>query len=649
MALLYLILISVVVLPFTKASIAIPEIPGGENGATILELTKCCEKGEVYDTDSHQCTKIQEDAMQFKLYDYFMDLVLYMVVLDDGNLLSETALPNEYNITKIGRPNCIPGQAHEHILFNIVDELGEPGNEEFLIDYPHQELFETRQYKHHSDYCVDVSYRYGRYWGISALFCKEELNVTCQNKKCIRFCCPPSYVYNDKYPDHCQPSQDFEELFEVLPKLYDEEKRTNIDYNDKEIEFIYSFPENCSKTVNWTITEDERIAYNKDGNLRIGSGSFNYGNSCIFHVEQSFKESTGSKYSTQIHICDQKDVYQQGYMSWIHLIDFRIIPGILIMASILLGILFAYELINNRDKLFAALRMCVIMMYFIFNLVLCVVKLQGDKIVDTLPHLCFVEAILIQFSYLCTICWLNVMCFDVWSKFRRISLDSESNRRGQRLRNAKTGFRNPKFKWYALYALGIPFIVSCVTVVMHFLPEDATANMILPFRGISEGLDSKRKCFFDNNLSTLLYFFVVTGPILLSNLLLFILFTWSLCCGVWSHSGGDVTLSRQRNNFKRVSIMFFTLGLPWIFDLITFVLMWLYEDNNMDVYFIKTALNILSASQGIIMFCAIFLSDSRIRRVFGCYERATSKSIQMSIRKSATKNSLEKQTKAMPV
>ena len=130
--------------------------------------------------------------------------------------------------------------------------------------------------------------------------------------------------------------------------------------------------------------------------------------------------------------------------------------------------------------------------------------------------------------------------------------------------------------------------------------------------------ENKLRCFFNNNLSTLLYFFDVTGPILLVNLILFGLFAKSLCCGVWSQDGRYTAISGQRKNFKRVSIMFFSLGIPWICDLIGFILVWLNTSKSMPIYIIQTILNLVTASQGIILFLAVFLFSDAKQSIIRC-------------------------------
>ena len=63
------------------------------------------------------------------------------------------------------------------------------------------------------------------------------------------------------------------------------------------------------------------------------------------------------------------------------------------------------------------------------------------------PVACEVEGIILQFCYLSVMLWLNAMSFELWSKFRK--LRTFASGLGQSSQNNK-GWKNPKFKWYAL-------------------------------------------------------------------------------------------------------------------------------------------------------------------------------------------------------
>ena len=621
---------------------------------------------EFYSVEDMKCEKMSlKLRFDTRKEDYLSD-ILTMIDLDDykhPNLVP----PSTYNVSKIGKPNCSAEGFKETLFINIPFDASEEDLDyadtfnaiDFLIDYPSHDLFETHQYKYHSShsYCIDVTYKNDQYHGIVALFCKKPLNIICERKKCLRFCCehPSQIVVHDEniFDNSSSPRH---QRCEFDPDLHTY-SLNHVEEDTSNLWLIYGPPDCDHQTGEFTMhdIEGNQTLYNKNGEIDFGTASYTYNNSCIYHSkEYDFNYSNNAIYSTHIQLCIPEDSYKQGYLSWIQLIDFQIISGILILSTILLGILVVYEFVVNRDKLFSALRICVILMYLIVNGVLCVVKFQVG-VETSFPNLCVAEGILIQFSYLSSICWLTTMCFDVWIKFRKVRLNDGNRRKSNYPRKKANGFKDEKFKYYAIYSLGIPLVVSSVTALIHFLPENFTINLILPFKGIKkyqlmedEKLDQasliedgKSRCFFNDNLATLLYFFVLTGPMLLINLLLFVLFSWSLCCGVWA--GSDLALSHYRKNFKRVSTMFFTLGLPWICDLIGFITMWWYEEHNMTYYAIKTVLNIITASQGILMFASIFLFDSSMRKKCGCISEtkdAQPKSIQMSkVQKSRKKAS----------
>ena len=84
------------------------------------------------------------------------------------------------------------------------------------------------------------------------------------------------------------------------------------------------------------------------------------------------------------------------------------------------------------------------------------------------------EGLIVQFTYLSVMMWLNAMAFEMWSKFRRLrnisskqTLSSKNN----------IGWKNPKYKWYAMYAWGCPAFISIVTILIQHLPEKQTQGM----------------------------------------------------------------------------------------------------------------------------------------------------------------------------
>ena len=570
----------------------------------------------------------------------FLNTLKESNLVEDLDSYSDYSSEYSYNITGIGLPeSCFRDGNERHTLMDLPEgfDYSDDSNYDFKLSYPTMEIFEMKLLKYRKDYCIDWSFKNEQFFAIIGLYCDEKLSDICKKKNCLRFCCQPLNIFVEADSNNnesisgvsgthrCESINDGDNILRLSNANFDFELAMEHISDNIPIYSIYDLP-SCFTSEGYTTHDVKQQIYNKNGKFLVGTGSFDYENACISYSQNIHPESNISIYTTQIRLCKQTE-FDQGYQYWVELVDIKIISSILILSAILLCALTIFDLINNRDKLFSALRVCVIFSYLVFYCVLCVVKFQVG-VETNFPSLCIAEAVLIQFSYLSTICWLNTMCFDVWTKFRKMRVNNHMNRVSNNKKKASNGFKHPRFKWYALYSLGIPLIVSTVTIMIHFLPEELTTNVILPFKGIKKEQliaageskwaerieDSKSKCFFDDNLALLVYFHVITGPILFANLVLFLLFTWSLCCGLWAQSGPGVGLAidRQSRNLKRVMIMFFTLGLPWLCDLIGFILMWVYQSHNQTFYIMKTILNVITASQGIIMFCSILFFDRRV-------------------------------------
>ena len=121
---------------------------------------------------------------------------------------------------------------------------------------------------------------------------------------------------------------------------------------------------------------------------------------------------------------------------------------------------------------------------------------------------------------------------------------------------------------YALYAWGVPLIVTGVTLLMQHLPKELTKDLDHYTPGLAEG-----QCFLDNNLPRLFYFHIITIPVLVSNVVLFFLFLWSMLCGVWSDHDGDPVMKQQnKKRMKAVIKMFFVMGITWIMEFVSWIL-----------------------------------------------------------------------------
>lgn len=102
---------------------------------------------------------------------------------------------------------------------------------------------------------------------------------------------------------------------------------------------------------------------------------------------------------------------------------------------------------------------------------------------------CVSLAIAMQFGFLATFFWLNVMCFEIWRKIRSLANQTPSSR-------FSSGF-------CLLYGWGTPVCICTVTIAMQHLPPDNVWGVIKPYIGIS-------RCWFREDIGTLLYFY---GPV----------------------------------------------------------------------------------------------------------------------------------------
>ena len=120
--------------------------------------------------------------------------------------------------------------------------------------------------------------------------------------------------------------------------------------------------------------------------------------------------------------------------------------------------------------------------------------------------LCEFEALILQYTEISAIFWLNAMSHAVWSSFRSLQTVSRN------FNSPKLGIFDKRFKWYALYAWGGPLIVSIVTIMIQRLTTNPeTANHYTPL--IDEENDV---CTIRKGLAPLFYIHIITGPVLVS-------------------------------------------------------------------------------------------------------------------------------------
>ena len=229
---------------------------------------------------------------------------------------------------------------------------------------------------------------------------------------------------------------------------------------------------------------------------------------------------------SQALVCTPKEVLRKGYLRWQNIIDIHLISVLSSISVVSILILLIHEWKEQKQKLFGVIKLSTIFMVLIFNLTLTVLKLQGNYeasetiriignesnfekdtaasgnngsvvtnvyniVKEEWPILCYIQGLILQYSFLSMLLWLNVMSFDVWINFRRLRPSSDILRRQRFGNDSRSGFKNPKYIRYAIYAWIIPLINLIVTVIMDFLPDHLTQGYILPDIG-------KQRCAIKN-------------------------------------------------------------------------------------------------------------------------------------------------------
>ena len=212
--------------------------------------------------------------------------------------------------------------------------------------------------------------------------------------------------------------------------------------------------------------------------------------------------------------------YPSWYLIWVGYVE----PTLHLISSGCLLFLIAFNVFKKCKNVFRAMIVTMSFNLLCMYLGIVVAKFGGKELPTDMPKLCFITGIMIYFSYLSVMFWLNTLCFDVWSSFPSVSATKKLRVNVGRFE----GFKDYRFKKYAIYGWGIPLLLTTFTLTIEFLPSEHSEKLILP------GFASTR-CFLESRLSVLFYQLIPTGMALILNLTLYVLFVWNLLCGNWAN------------------------------------------------------------------------------------------------------------------
>ncbi|XP_050546918.1 G-protein coupled receptor Mth2-like isoform X1 [Daktulosphaira vitifoliae] len=221
------------------------------------------------------------------------------------------------------------------------------------------------------------------------------------------------------------------------------------------------------------------------------------------------------------------------------------------------------------------------------------IQLHTESLVRYQNNICVILAYIIQFSFLASFFWLNVMCFDLWWTF--------SGCRPMRGRAKERDSK--KFILHSIYAWGGPLIIFFITFYME-LSTSLNSTEYQPDFGL-------RSCWFHTKTATLIYFYGPIGVILLANSLMFIHTALMILkhmreAKVLQGSESKKSVDHEKQKFLLYFKLFLVMGVNWLAEIIS----WAF-DNQGHWWYVT---DIGNALQGVLIFL-IFVCKKRVLRL----------------------------------
>ncbi|KAL1140791.1 hypothetical protein AAG570_000719 [Ranatra chinensis] len=206
-------------------------------------------------------------------------------------------------------------------------------------------------------------------------------------------------------------------------------------------------------------------------------------------------------------------------------------------------------------------------------------------------------AFFIQFSFLASFFWLNVLCIHTWRQVRL----------SERQTPTTAGYENKSYVRYSMYAWSVPVFILVLSLALEFSPF-ASQTVVKPNFGVNS-------CWFHTNAGAAVLFYGPIAFVLLANLVFFGLIAkilWrndirsGMTTGEMKRLAWTAIRSIRMKTFKECVVLFCVMGLNWMMELISWglggpIALWLLTD-------------IVNTLQGPIIFYLFVWRDETTRR-----------------------------------
>ncbi|XP_045498416.1 G-protein coupled receptor Mth2-like [Colias croceus] len=366
----------------------------------------------------------------------------------------------------------------------------------------------------------------------------------CIGRLCLWRCCDPGQAFLNR---SCT-DMNIPEINPFNPPVFKGTQPTNISALER---FFYMHKISCEKYLVPSNFMEEEIYIQENGTLYEVSM-----NNPLLHSQSKFcveMMQDGSSPTPRLvaGVCYPDEVEDDSAVLYI---AYGI--GLMLSVPFLLATFFVYAFIHELRNLHGMCLMAYCAGLIVAYIFLAYLKMHTGKIGVAMTG-CYVIAFIVYYAFQSSFFWLNIMCFDIWRTFR--GYRGSSNKRREKKR----------FAMYGAYAWGVPIILTIITIAMQF-SENLPSNVITPGFG-------SRKCWFENWISELVYFFTPVFVLVVCNVAFFAITAYRIrsirqetAILKGAESARSDKLIKDKQRFGLYLKLFVVMGVNWSVEVISF-------------------------------------------------------------------------------
>ncbi|CAH1179454.1 unnamed protein product [Phaedon cochleariae] len=416
------------------------------------------------------------------------------------------------------------------------------------------------------------------------IYAKGNIETCGESRSCIKKCCPEKHVLKNKV---CTFSDDEFEL-----KVFSGIQEISNSTDESTFEVFIEFSSNSTYTncdggkvlkLSPKFAEEDHFYLQENGSLLKPNDEVLPMVLPQFYCLETFVTPLGSELSALVcYMPDNLEVVP----------DTHFLIGMIISMPFLLLTFLVYVILPETSLHRRAL-MSYVLTLLVGYILLVTVQLNDNTVPNTLCH---VLGYSIIFFFTVSFFWMNVMCIDMWLAFS-----------GIRGFNGKKSAEKKRFIIYCLYAWGVPLLHILTVFLLNTYGDERSAYH--PQLGY-------RKCFVEDGLPNLLYFYLPMAIVIVINIILFILTTIRIQKAKRETSMLKHTDSKRhsyeddKQKFNLYLKLMLAMGINWSMELISWVVTWKINKSPTWIWYLTDFTN---AIYGVVIFF-LFVFKKKIWR-----------------------------------